>query len=267
MDLRYLNWLQADEELKIREGNNVQIYELQYNDDDDEILNEWAKHFRENYCSDEEIEDMIDGTGLSRPQYLLKNKFPDEKRTPGPSIRSGDFSELLIADYIEFRMGYYVPRTRYDRKTIKDESTKGSDLLAFKVVHKDFSDEDILLVDEVKGSLSSNGKKERLQDAVNDSMKDLQRLGESLNAAKQRLRDKGEREKMKIVRRFQAMADRPFVLRYGASAVINNSLYDKEVISETSISEHLDKDIILIVVRGNELMKLANELYRRASLC
>lgn len=264
--LRYINWLEAGEELKIKEGNNVQVYNFKYQEDD-EILDEWATHFRQNYCSDKEIDILRDGTGLSRTDFLLKYKFPDQKKTPGPSIRAGDFCELLLVDYFEFKLGYYVPRTRYDGKTIPDESTKGSDILAFKVVGKEYSQEDILVVDEVKGTLSRSGNKARLQDAIDHSKKDYERLAESLQAAKQRLYFKGDNEKVELIKRFQNISDTPYVLRYGASAVIDDKFYDKDILSKSTIKQHPDKNILLVVIKGNELMKLANDLYRRASLC
>lgn len=264
--LRYMEWLQVDEELTIKEANKVQVYEFKHLYDE-EILDEWAKHFRQNYCLDDELDEEMDGLGITKEEFLIKFKFPDERVKPGPSIRAGDFSELLMVDYMEFILGYYVPRTRYDAKIIKNESTKGSDILAFKIIKEEFSCEDILLVNEVKGSLSSTSKKDRLQDAVNDSKKDYERLAESILAAKQRLRFRGETDKVKLLKRFQNIADRPYVLKYGASAIIDNTRYDKKILSNTTISGHPDKDILLVVIRGNEMMKLAHELYRRAGKC
>lgn len=264
--LRYMQWLQVDEELITKEFKKVQVYEFKHVNDE-QIMDEWAKHFRQNYCLDDELDEEMDGLDISREEFLIKFKFPDEKIKPGPSIRAGDFSELLVVDYMEFILGYYVPRTRYDAKIIKNESTKGSDILAFKVISEKFSSEDILLVNEVKGSLSASSNKDRLQDAVNDSKKDFERLAESLLAAKQRLRSRGESDKVKLLRRFQNIADRPYVLKYGASAVIDNIRYDKKLVSNTTIAGHPNKDILLIVIRGNEMMKLTHELYRRASLC
>ncbi len=267
MRLKHIEWINIEEDIETNDKSIIKIYEFKYDVKDQQIMNEWAKHFRENYCSDEEFDDLVDGTGMTKSEYLIKIKFPDERKAPGPSIRAGDFAELLVADYIEFTMGYYIPRTRYDRKTIKDESTKGSDLLAFKIVNETFSNQDILLVDEVKAAFSTSSEKERLQTAVDHSKKDLTRLAESLNAIKQRLREQGKRDKMQIIKRFQNKVDNPFILNYGASAIIDNKCYDKNIIQHTSIQEHPDKNIMLIVIRGDDLMKLTHELYRRASLC
>jgi len=73
------------------------------------------------------------GTPHSRAEYLLQLKFPDASKSPGPSIRSGDFTEMLIADYVGIPFGLLGPRTRYDDKTIRNESKKGSDRPRFSV--------------------------------------------------------------------------------------------------------------------------------------
>jgi hypothetical protein len=54
------------------------------------------------------LDRLRQGTGLSRGEYLDQNKFPDAQGAPGPSIRSGDFAEILIADYIEFTLAYHL---------------------------------------------------------------------------------------------------------------------------------------------------------------
>jgi len=62
------------------------------------------------------LKKLVAGTGDTPGEYLLKKKFPDHKEAPGPSIRSGDFAEILVADYIEYKLGYWCPRQfRYDK--------------------------------------------------------------------------------------------------------------------------------------------------------
>ena len=68
---------------------------------------------------------------LSRAEYLNSIKFPDRSTAPGPSIRAGDFGELLVADYLQYCLGYWVPGTGIWNKTIRNESTKGSDIIGF----------------------------------------------------------------------------------------------------------------------------------------
>jgi hypothetical protein len=119
---------------------------------------------------------------------LNKIKFPDPQEPPGPSIRSGDFGEILIADFLEYILGFWVPRTRYSDKDIRNESSKGSDVIGFKfLVDGSESPEDILFIFEAKAQFSGNSPNPRLQEAIDDSRKDQRRKAESLNAIKQRL--------------------------------------------------------------------------------
>ena len=91
-------------------------------------------------------------------------KFPDPKAALGPSIRAGDFGEVLVADFLEYLFGYWVPRTRYSDKTIRNESTKGSHI-GFHIV-KDGKDssKDRLEIFEAKAQFSGKKAKAILQD-------------------------------------------------------------------------------------------------------
>lgn len=106
----YLQYLQlAKSSLTTVNGLTVPVWELSI-PSDGACLASWGHHFRQHYCLDAEIDDFRAGTGLTRSEYLLNYVFPDGKEKPGPFIRSGDFGELLISDYLEFIMGYWVPR-------------------------------------------------------------------------------------------------------------------------------------------------------------
>jgi len=60
------------------------------------VLSAWAKHFRNHYCLDEEIDYLRQGYGYSRAEYLTKIKLPDASEAPGPSIRSGDLGKFWL---------------------------------------------------------------------------------------------------------------------------------------------------------------------------
>jgi hypothetical protein len=133
----HLNWLVKDSrKLLSADGISIELWELQHQPEP-KILSAWARHFRNHYCADGEIDILRAGTPLSRADYLVNLKFPDARKSPGPSIRSGDFAEILVADYVEYVLKFWVPRCRYDRKTIRNESTKGSDIMGFKFVYSD----------------------------------------------------------------------------------------------------------------------------------
>ncbi|NOK05435.1 DUF1837 domain-containing protein [Myxococcus xanthus] len=261
-----MKWLvNTGQKIKTTDNKTIEVWELRHQKDD-AILSAWAKHIRNHYCSDNQIDYLRKGYGYSRAEYLSKIKFPDASNPPGPSIRSGDFAELIVADYVEFLLNYWVPRTRYADKTIRNESTKGCDIIGFKIIKSGRdSKSDTLAIFESKADLTGQKASSRLQDAVNDSSKDPTRKPESLNAIKQRLFDQqkfGEAEK---IERFQNPVDRPYQETYGAVAVLSTPCFDGPTTSKTDTSKHpAAQTVALLVIHGGELMSLAHELYARA---
>lgn len=267
----HLTWLvNTGQTVTTYDGKIVSVFEFDHRQDQT-VLSAWAKHFRNHYCIDTEIEVLCDGTGLSKRDYLLQVKFPDSVTAPGPSLRAGDFAEILLADYVEYVLNYWVPRTRYDRKTVSGESTKGTDVIGFKIAGSEESLQDTLILLEAKAKLSGRPSvtdpTNRLQDAVNDSAKDVWvRKAESLNAIKQRLHDRGDISGVEKVKRFQNAADRPYTEAYCAAALVLDSFYDPVLLSTTVTSDHPGADsLMLIIIKGQELMSLVQELYRRAA--
>ena len=118
----HLAWLvDTRRRLSTADGHEIEIWELRHTDDA-AVLSECAKHFRQHYCDDEILDNLAKGTGKTRAQYLVELKFPDAKEPPGPSIRAGDFAEIVVADYIEYKLGYWCPRQlRYDFKWNRNE--------------------------------------------------------------------------------------------------------------------------------------------------
>ena len=100
INMSYLDSLVKIKDINTNEGEIVEVFELLPNIDD-EAFNEWAIFFRQNYCADDMLELLVRGTGMTKQQYLLAHKFPDAKGGFGPATRSGDFSELLISDYLD----------------------------------------------------------------------------------------------------------------------------------------------------------------------
>lgn len=274
----HIKWLvDTGERLKTADGKNVEVWELQHQDDDD-VLSEWAKHFRNHYCLDTEI-DFLRGK-RTRSDYLINIKFPSRTSKLGPGIRAGDFGEILISDFIQWLFGYWVPRVRWSSKVVRDESPKGSDVIGFRLHKKDgeASTNDSLFVFESKTKFSSS-KINRLQDAINDSAKDHIRIDESLNFIKQKLFERRDIEAAQRIERFQNPVDMPYMETYGAAAIISDECFDaKELASadcrkipKSSKSKeflpHPNGDsLVLLVIKGPSMMDLVHELYRRAAI-
>lgn len=254
------------ERLRTADGKSIEVWEFKHRQNQ-KILSAWAKHFRNHYCLDSEIDVLRKGTGLSRKEYLEQLKFPAQSGSPGPSIRSGDFAEILVADYLQYLRNFCVPRTRYCDKTVRNESTKGCDIIGFKVVRDDgYSPDDIMTIFEAKAQLTGASAQNRLQNAIDDSVKDQVRKAESLNALKRQLILMEEVSQADIVERFQNEEDRPYKEESGAAAVFSSSLYDKTIIKSCDASSHTNSDnLVLLVIRGDDLMTLVHELYRKAA--
>lgn len=267
MKPQYLDWLIQEKPVTTSEGKKIIVYELVIKDDEN-ILNAWAKHLRKHYCADSEIDVLRAGFGLERKEYLKTIKFPDEQIRPGPSVRSGDFTEILVADYVQYVLDYIVPRTRYDRKVNRNSSTMGSDLIGYKCGKK-ISNNDELIVFEVKAQASDGppSSESRLQKAVDDSNKDVVRLAETLNAVAQRLIDRDDIEEAKRVQRFQNSTDHPYRRTYAAAAIHSNMSYSEAVLNTVSTLHHADPDLNLLVIHCEKLMDFIHKMYGRACEC
>ena len=266
----HIKWLvDTGERISTVGGKTVEVWELRHQPDD-EVLSAWAKHFRNHYCSDDEIDYFRRGYGYSRAEFLNKIKFPDLKKPPGPSIRAGDFGEILIADYLEFILGFWVPRARYGAKATHNESSKGCDTLGFLFADDGKeSPEDTMVVYEVKARLTADIATVALAGikvAIKDSAKDEVRIADSLNYLKQRLFDKRQLDQATKIERFQNPVDHPYQIRFGAAAILATESYDPKTISIVDANEHPHKDkLYLIIVHGEQLMELVQTLYQRAA--
>ena len=263
----WLDWLvDTGERLRTIDGKTVQVWELRHGKCQ-ETLSAWASHLRNHYCLDSEIDYYRRGYTYSRAEYLNAIKFPDASNAPGPSIRAGDFGEVLVADYLQYIVGYWVPRTRYCDKSIRNESEKGCDVIGFRIQEDEtWSPEDMLAMFESKTQFSGRTAKPRLQDAVEGSAKDQVRKAESLNAIKRRLFARQLHEDADKVERFQDPEDRPYNEIFGAVALFSTLPYSSDSISATSTTCHPNgENLVLLVIRGDDMMDLVHQLYRRAA--
>lgn len=263
----HLNWLVDTGERNATVcGREIEIWQLNPQDDA-EILSNWARHFRNHYISDADLPFMVGGTGFDHSAYVRTILFPDARVAPGPSLRSGDFGEIIIADFIQYFLGYWCPRElRYQDRWNRNDSTKGCDVIGFKfanVGNPDPADE--LFIFESKSGMSATDA-HRLQDAIDDSIKDRLREGMSLNAIKRRFFDRGEMGDARKVERFQNEADRPFCRINGAAAILDEAVFAGTNLTATDGAAHFNQENLrLLVIRGPSLMKLVHALYERAA--
>ncbi|HEY0921691.1 Hachiman antiphage defense system protein HamA [Rheinheimera pacifica] len=273
----HTRWLvDTGERLKTADRKEIEVWEFSHKNDE-AVLSAWAKHFRNHYCLDTQI-DFLRGKRLSA-DYLTDIKFPSKKSKLGPGIRAGDFGEILVSDYLQWLLGYWVPRVRWSSKVVRDESPKGSDVIGFRFAKKDgdVSTHDVLFVFESKTKFSASNIN-RLQDAINDSAKDHIRIDESLNYIKQKLFEKNEIKQAQMIERFQSPVDMPYKETYGAAAIISDEFFDADELvmtdcrkipksaKSTEFFSHPNQDrLVLLVIKGPRMMDLVHDLYKRAA--
>lgn len=261
----HLAWLEQIDTYTSACGLPIPVFALNHDALDEKVMSTWASHFRNHYCRDDQL-NFLKNPMLTNSEYLLAEKFPHQTIPPGPSVRAGDFAEILIADYLQYVRNYQIPRTRYDRKGGTNESTRGSDVIAFKKLQGIVSDNDELLVFEIKAKASENSKSNVLQNAIDHSIKDELRIAESLSTMKQKLFDRNDVEGVLLIDRFQREPDYPCKRRYGAAAVYTTSALQKEIISNSTSTDHPNAEKLeLLVVSANHLMSLIHALYQRAA--
>ncbi|WP_311444249.1 Hachiman antiphage defense system protein HamA [Fannyhessea vaginae] len=263
-----------DRSITTSSGKEIQVYKLNSESLDDNSLNNWALGLRDNYVEQIHLKSLVKGTGLTQKEYLEKNVFPNHQDKIGASTMSGEFGEILVYDYINFVLKYYITRTRYLEKINPNMPVPGSDVIGYKVKNANKPcKSDHLIVAEVKTRSSKVGNKTSLcektvTNAIEHSIKDRVRIGESLNAEKRRLLNRLRYDEAKIVERFQNKTDNPFTLDFFAVAVLDNELYSEEMILDAVNSQHENlKSTNVLIIHSKELKLFLRGLYRRACSC
>lgn len=252
---RYIDYLKLEEIICNDEGNEIEIFHLDIRDDP-EIFTEWAKQFRRNYCSDEILELMTTKIGIESSNYLNEYKLPSV-----PSTKSGDFGEILVSDFLQYFKDYLVPRTRFNSRVNKDRPTLGSDTLGYKYNPEEPHNAEVIVI-EVKSSASGKNDskaKNKLQEAINDSNKDFERVAMSIVASYEKLLFSDQKE-ADIVSRFLNIIENPFKITYGAAAIHSNTSFDLETIRGVITKNHSGcEKLRLLVIHSEKLMDFINK--------
>ena len=67
---RHINQLKKiNNQYKAPSGKNIEVIEIIVPEDEN-LISEWANHFRNQYCKDDELEKLIKGTGKSKSRFL-----------------------------------------------------------------------------------------------------------------------------------------------------------------------------------------------------
>lgn len=276
MEFNNSSYFIFDKELKSSSGKKVQIYELKSDIEDADILEQWASSLKDYYIEDSLIYKLREGYNKTRQEYLEEMIFPNYDDKLGAATMSGEFGEILVHDFIKFKLDYYITKLRYLEKTNPNMPVSGCDVIGYYIESKDPSspsEKDKLFVGEVKTRSSVKGNKmtslkNPLSNAIKVSMKDREKISESLNAEKRRLIMRNKKDEANIVNRFQNNTDNPYTTEFSAIALFDKKVYSEELILNTINSIEIDKDTInILIIYSKELLKFIRKLYGRAAKC
>ena len=254
----------SNNNLKTKDGENVEIWEFSHTDDSS-VLSNWANHFRNNYMKDDLIDINMEGTSItSRKEFFEKSIFPNTKDQCSRNVRIGDFSELLVADYFEYKENFIVPRSKYEGKDNKNFSPRGTDIICFKINNPPSQNDELLSV-EVKANFSIKyPQKDKLEKAIEGAVADDScRIAESLVVMKNRFYRENKFELGKLLSRFQNLTDNPFKKETAAVAVYTEESFRDSYI--TNFNANLKIPMRLLVFKGKDFMKLCNKIYEIAA--
>ena len=257
----YLSWLKT-KEIILDHEHKVCCFELAYDINDSDVINDWAMHIRRHYSSDDELDCELEFTGMDRYEYLSKNIIPDKLIRLGSTTISGEFAEILTYDIREYIFGEQALRGRHTFKATPEQGVTGSDILTCKLISGSASDiNDTLFITESKSVLSRTDYTV-ITKAYNDSSKDTFRYSVSLNYLARLYSASGDTIKRDVVRRFVNKLEKDYYQEYEGSGTTSVNSYDESrVIREYDNGAQFKRTIF---VYGKNLLELAKCLYERA---
>ena len=265
-DFSHMKWLYQENSVMTIDGKEVVIYNFNHIPDKT-ILKKWAHHFRNYYCLDEMVDLLRNGTNMTRNEYFRDIKFPDKNHRLGRSTRVGDFSEILVADYMQFMLNYWIPdRDKYSRKKNRNMSLPGCDIIGIYYQNSTKKMDDVLCCCEVKGKYSGKSDDGRLEIAINDSAKDALKIAEELSSIKQRFLEQHNTNDALKIERFQNINDNPYTEKYISAAVLEDSIYDEQKIKKIDTTNYnIKANFSFIIIKISNFKQLINDLYESAA--
>lgn len=254
----YINWFTKNTTpVIISTGEIVVVYSINHIVDDI-ILDEWAKHLLYQYCDNTTITSEALACGKTVENYIKEDVLPNR-----PMNLSGNFAEMLFSDFVEFVLGYNVSRYKYFELSTPNSSPNGIDLIALKFDNNNHVN-DVALFMEIKARLKETNFN-KLQEAINDITKrDDKDFALALNAAKRKLKARGENQEALQFERFQNPAENPFKKILAAGAITQSIHCSSTDCIGISVPD--GSNIKLHIIHADDLWNLAKDLYRRACL-
>lgn len=241
------------------QGVETSYYRLDF-DIDEAALDEWAVHLRRHYIRDDELAAESSGIGSTPAAYLAESIIPTKKR-----IRTGDFAEILICDLLQFVEGYESPRYKHHGRIDRNESERGTDVIAYPWFDPSNPNEaDELILVEVKSGAGSS-LKETLGRVGADSGKDEARYAMTLNYMRRRSMAAEDKQTEREMSRFLMKGDQTYKRTFAGAATIGlKSLKGKLeglAAEELGIGAY-DK---LFIVHAGKFMDLIEDVYDRCT--
>lgn len=260
----YMDWIVEEKGITIKDGIPIKCYKIDYKEDET-IFDEWALHIRRNYIEDEDL--LIDAeiNGMSVEQYLREYVIPQKDEVLGPTARSGDITEIIVCDLLEFIFNYSVPRYKQKNRSGKNISEHGTDVIGYKFFDKSKkpNEKDELIATEVKAVLTKSDYSP-LKKAITESKKDEQRLARTIDYCRKRLKDLGNIEQSSEVARFLLKPDNNYKLTYAAAGFSSRQTVDQEIELSASGEElQISSKQKIFYIHGKTLMDLAHKIYER----
>lgn len=260
----YIDWITEEKGVTIKDGIPIKCYRIDY-EEDDAVLNDWALHIRRNYIEDDDLLLDAEINGMTVEQYLRDYVIPKKDEKLGPTVRSGDITEILVSDLLEFIYDYSVPRYKQRNRSGKNNSEHGTDVIAYKFFNgcDSPSEKDELIAAEVKATLTSTGYGP-LEKSIKESKKDEQRLARTIDYCRKRLKELGNIEQSGEVARFLLKPDNNYKLTYAAAGISSCQTIDQEIELSVSGEElQISSKQKIFFIHGKTLMNLAHKIYER----